>query len=547
MTVSSFHRQEGFARSLVNAEKNSLAWRSFLKALPTRDDIINLLVALEDICQFHADENKPLEIDYNVVRQLQKLDQVRSSILKEFFGPPVFLRLASGSEGKVAVTSLLGLMTRTLTVKGLFASLAAHSVGDPTSETITAIDSLEDWLFLQSQRLFQIRKMTEQFLPLWVFTAAHTIAFFHGHSKPSKLSSSMPGSSRVSTTSLKVRIRDLVSSETMKQLQQLSKPVLEEMDSNPFSRLRAVRYYDSFTVFDANRFSQPNAFEQCCIFAGGYMNPVFMDRLLQAYGGPPIDYRRFLNFAIAWDNRKTHQSVKYFWPILDTANKGYISAKDLEELVGGILVLIQCLPTSCGPQGPRALSILCDEIRDIFRTFSTGLEPDRDPDCILTQKEAMKSPEAFASIVGIVGNTQTFIEYECREDTAHKQFVAKQMREARNAKLKACQSGRSGQLTLLQQLVDDCWFYQDSSNTNPSPLARFQTFAEFLDYHEQTYGGESMEPWLARYYQWEQQEAENLQMQLLSVFSEGESVSVIQRGDEELSVVEPSDIIEVRE
>ncbi len=118
----------------------------------------------------------------------------------------------------------------------------------------------------------------------------------------------------------------------------------------------------------------------------------------------------------------------------------------------------------------------------------------------------------------------------------------------KNARIKASQTSRQGQLSVLQQLVDECWFYQDPATSN-SPLTKFGSFAEFLDYHEITYGGESMEPWLARYYEWEQHEAERAQMQLISADISGadDSVSVIHRPDEELSVAEPSDLIEARE
>jgi hypothetical protein len=459
--------------------------------------------------------------------------------------PSLFWKLPKTENGKVALTTFVAVIARIVSEQGIFASLAACSAGDPYCERIASIDGLEDWLFHQSHRLCQIQKMTEQFLPLWVFTAAHTVAFFHGSQKASRPIASVSGMQRLNTTSVSIKIADFVKSETMKRLLELSKPVLEDMESNPFSRIRAVRYYDSYTVFDAARTADscPST-EQCSIFGGGYMNPAFMDRLMAAHGGPPFDYRRFLTFAIAWDNRRTEQGVRYFWPLFDKQAKGYMSESDLSELVNGILLLLRCLPAVCGPQGPKAYSVLADEIKDIVRTHSVGrLDAQRSTDCVMTRADALASPDAFGTIVGILGNTQTFIEYECREDTAHKLFLARQVKEARIVRMKATHATRGGQLSILQQLVDDCWFYQ-------KPNHKFASFAEFLDYHEATYGGESMEPWLVRYYQWEQQEAENCQILLSEsqfAVSEADSVSVIQKADDEHSVAEPSDLIELRE
>lgn len=526
MTVISFHRKQSTGNALIQSEVNRGIWSQFLQRLPRRDDIISLLVALEDICKFQSDESKPLALTYAVSRQLCKDANLHEKIRADFLSPSLYLQLANDPKKTMTITSLVRVMTRSLTEQGLYASLARFSIGDASSESIMSIDALEDWLYQQSQRLVQIRKMTEQFLPLWVFTAAHTVAFFHGQSRASKLAIPVPGLNRINTTSISIKIRDFVAADTMSNLQQLSKPFLEEMDLNPFSRLRAVRYYDSFTVFEAG--------PQCNIFAGGYMNPVFMESLMDTYGGAPMDYRRFLTFAIAWDNRKSVPGVKYFWPIFDPLAKGFICLADVTKLVRGMLRLLQCLPSACGPQGPQAEYVLLDEIRDIVRTH--GLIDTEEK--ILSHKDALAAPAAFASLVGLLGNTQTFIEYECREDTAHKQFVTKQVKEARAARLQASQLTRAGQLAILQEAIDECWFHEEV-------VMKFPCFAEFLDHHESQYGGESMEPWLARYYEWEQQEAENCQLQLLEsqyVLSENDdSISVIHREDD------VSDLVELRE
>lgn len=499
---AAFHTSCQPGKSLIRSEANSGLWKRFLKDSPCREDVINLLVALEDICQFHADERKPLVIDYMTLRSLAADDRVHCVLRKDFLTAANFMRLPKDENGLVSITTLLSVITRTLTSKTLFASLAIFSVGDPSSESIKSIDALEDWLFIQSGRLVQIKKLTEQFLPLWVFTAAHTVGFFHGRQKLSRVSQQLPGSSRVSNLNLSLNIRDFITSDTMKWIMDLSKPYIdEEMDSNPFSRLRAVRYYDSFTVFDAGRQTENlSTAEQYCIFSNGYMNPVFMDKLLSAYGGPPMDYRRFLTFAIAWDNRKTVPGVRYFWPVIDQGSKGYITRSDIAELVKGTMSLLQCLPAACGPQGPAAAVVLVDEIIDIFRSHHNGQDFGEK---VLSLSQALASPAAFGTVVGVLGNTQAFIEYECREDTAHKFFLAKQMKDSRAVRQKGTESTRAGQLALLQQVVDECWF-PDIPNCTEN--INFKSFAEFLDYHEATYGGESMEPWLNKYYQWEQDE-----------------------------------------
>jgi len=501
MVFNTFKNQLTVGQSLIQSELQSRRWKEFVDSLPCREDVINFLIVMEEFCQFHADPSKPLAIDYHLFRKLQNDSRIHERITQNFLRPDVFMKLPKAQNHQVLVTTFVSYLCRALTNEALYGSLAQFSVGDMTSQYILTIDAVEDWLFKLSRRLVQIQKMTEQFLPLWIFTAAHTIAFFHGKQQSSKLSLKVPGSDRTSSVSIRINIQELVESSTMKQLLQLSKPHLVDTESNPFSRLRAVRYYDSFTVFDTSD-------GLCPIFAGGYMNPIFIERLLAVHGGGQcMDYRRFLSFSIAWDGRKTVPGVKYFWPLFDPQNRGYLIRTDIEEFVNGILTVLRALPAVCGPQGPDAVQILIDEICDIFSsnlsTKTVVYGGSSDPQALLYLEQALEAPAAFGAVVGLVGNSQTFLEYECREETAHKLYLTKQWKDVQNARVKASADTRSGQLAQLQANIDDAMFFD-----NVLSAEKFTNFADFLDYHESVYGGEAMEPWLNRYYAWEAQEEE---------------------------------------
>ena len=270
MVFNTFKNRLTLGQSLIQCELQSRKWVEFVESLPSRDDVINFLIVMEEFCQFHSDPNKPLAIDYYLFRKLMSDSRIHDRIRQNFLRPDIFMKLAKVDNNKVPVTTFVSFMCRALTNEGLYGSLAQFSIGDKTSQYITTIDAVEDWLFKMSRRLVQIQKMTEQFLPLWIFTAAHTIAFFHGKQQSSKISLRVPGSDRMSSTSIRIPIQEFIESITMKQLLQLSKPNLVDTDNiNPFSRIRAVRYYDSFTVFDTSD-------GLCPIFAGGYMSPVFV-------------------------------------------------------------------------------------------------------------------------------------------------------------------------------------------------------------------------------------------------------------------------------
>ena len=74
---------------------------------------------------------------------------------------------------------------------------------------------------------------------------------------------------------------------------------------------------------------------------------VFIDRMLQEYGSKKgqlvcnidefcvghislltlewKDYKTFVNFIIAYDNKNMERSIQFFWPILDIDKKGYLT------------------------------------------------------------------------------------------------------------------------------------------------------------------------------------------------------------------------------
>ena len=56
------------------------------------------------------------------------------------------------------------------------------------------------------------------------------------------------------------------------------------------------------------------------------LTTIFIDRVfeeLQTFEGE-MDYKTFLDFVLAMENKKTPQSLHYFWRILDVFHKGGI-------------------------------------------------------------------------------------------------------------------------------------------------------------------------------------------------------------------------------
>ncbi|KAF4710218.1 Serine/threonine-protein phosphatase 2A regulatory subunit B'' subunit gamma, partial [Perkinsus olseni] len=153
-------------------------------------------------------------------------------------------------------------------------------------------------------------------------------------------------------------------------LMSLRRVYVEDMTNNLFSRFRSISYYDSFFVFGTAPVDTVVANGQASlnIFNRGYMNPLFTSRLVKRYNPVQriMDYRTFLDFCIAWENRDTPQGAKYFWRILDWRGRGWIDRDDLSELAEAILNVVDSMPGICGPNGPPPVETLVSEIYDLL-------------------------------------------------------------------------------------------------------------------------------------------------------------------------------------
>ena len=67
-------------------------------------------------------------------------------------------------------------------------------------------------------------------------------------------------------------------------------------------------------------------FPSHCRYGTGTLTKVFMDRVFQeclTYDGE-MDYKTYLDFVLAMENRHEPQSLQYLFRILDINNKGYL-------------------------------------------------------------------------------------------------------------------------------------------------------------------------------------------------------------------------------
>lgn len=136
----------------------------------------------------------------------------------------------------------------------------------------------------------------------------------------------------------KVRIRDILASGFLDDLLKLREGLPKEnQDLNWFSATCALSAYGHYLNLDKDHNGMLSKSELSG-YGSGTLTSVFIDRVFSeclTYDGD-MDYKTYLDFVLALENRHEPQSLHYIFRILDIEHKGYLTAFTLQYFFKGI-------------------------------------------------------------------------------------------------------------------------------------------------------------------------------------------------------------------
>jgi serine/threonine-protein phosphatase 2A regulatory subunit B'' len=155
----------------------------------------------------------------------------------------------------------------------------------------------------------QLENLQEPFYPFYVITAVRKFIFYLDPKRTGK-----------------IMIKDMLTSPILAELYELRSQNMsvEDAMSNWFSVQSSLRVYDTYLRLDKDKNGMLKK-EELSRYSSGLTN-IFIDRVFeeyQTYEGE-MDYKNFLDFVLAMENKKSPQSLQYFWRILDVYHKGAI-------------------------------------------------------------------------------------------------------------------------------------------------------------------------------------------------------------------------------
>lgn len=303
---------------------------------------------------------------------------------KPFFKASVYAKLLGGDPyGRISVMHFFNYVMRKV---WLHQTRIGLSLYDVAGLGYLRENDLENYIYELIPTLTQLDQLDKSFHSFYVCTAVRKFFFFLDPMRTGK-----------------IKIQDILACSFLDDLLELRDDDLPKdvQESNWFSAHSALRVYGQYLNLDVDHNGMLSK-EELAKYGTGTLTGVFLDRVFQeclTYDGE-MDYKTYLDFVLALENRKEPQSLQYIFRLLDIQNKGHLNVFDLNFFFRAIQEQMKMHSTE---------PVSFDDIRNEIFDMVKPADPLR-----ITLQDLIRSGQGD-TIIGILIDLNTFWAYENRE------------------------------------------------------------------------------------------------------------------------------------
>ncbi|XP_050529948.1 serine/threonine-protein phosphatase 2A regulatory subunit B'' subunit gamma-like [Daktulosphaira vitifoliae] len=373
-----------------------------LNKLLTGDELKHLWTLLQDyhisppnhVARFDGENN--LYINYT---NFVKVKELLSDKYEMFFKPSVFLQLQDSGHNKGF-----------LSVDTFFNYIMKKIWSDQTRNGLSQYDStglgyltesgFEAYILDLIPTLTQLKKLEKTF---YAFYACMVVRKFFFYLDPLHTG--------------KIRIVDILSCGFLDDLLELREENCKESQNkkNWFSVPSALRIYSMYLELDKDHNGLLNR-EELASYKLGSFTSAFLDRVFQVaftFDGQ-MDYKGYLNFVLATENRNEPQALRYLFKFLDIKDQGYLDSFTINYFSRAVA---DRLPPTDGDGDQSTCAVSLEDIKDEIFDMIKPEQPDR-----ITLKDIVRSGMG-QTLVNILVDVNGFWSYEFRETIASNQMT----------------------------------------------------------------------------------------------------------------------------
>ncbi|XP_043241636.1 serine/threonine-protein phosphatase 2A regulatory subunit B'' subunit gamma-like [Amphibalanus amphitrite] len=228
---------------------------------------------------------------------------------KRYFTPFVFAKLQQDDPyGRISMMSFFNYVMRKI---WLHQTRIGLSLYDVTGEGFLREMDLENYILEMIPSLPQLNGLEKSFHNFYVCTAVRKFFFFLDPLRTGK-----------------IKIQDVLACSFLDELLELRDEELskEAQESNWFSAPSALRVYGQYLNLDRDHNGMLSKSE-LARYGTGTLTTVFIDQVFQVcltYDGE-MDYKTYLDFVLALENRREPQALQYLFRILDVQQTGCLN------------------------------------------------------------------------------------------------------------------------------------------------------------------------------------------------------------------------------
>jgi len=301
-----------------------------------------------------------------------------------YFKPSVFAKLQQGDRlGRISIMALFNYVMRKV---WLHQTRIGLSLYDVTGQGFLRESDLENYILELIETLPQLDDLEKSFHSFYVCTAVRKFFFFLDPLRTGK-----------------IKIQDVLACSFLDDLLELRDNELPKdlQEANWFSAPSALRIYGQYLNLDLdhNGMLSPSELAR---FGTGTLTKVTIQRIFQeclTYEGE-MDYKTYLDFVLAMENKKEPQALQYLFRILDVRHEGHLSVFSLN-------FFFRAIQDEMKKHGQDPVSFL-DVKDEIFDMVTPA-----DPLCI-TLADLINSGKGD-TVVSILTDLNEFWSYENRE------------------------------------------------------------------------------------------------------------------------------------